>query len=365
MMEAYNHKKQTEPPSSSQSSDIKLALNRTNWNTIRPVCFTLAALYITFSVSHLFLLPDNIKIQMALLAVFTALILINIGWFAGSRRYSPVLTYPTILLCIALTAFNILLHLFLTDDINQTSNMMLIIIGAGFMIFSKLWFALALACCTLGWAVTVINLNNTDHLTHFSYAIFSSLIFSIATYVIRKKGLIKTEQLRLISEDQKKELEHLAMRDPLTGLGNRRLFFKHVNEAILQSNRSNKKLGVLYCDLNKFKPINDEYGHEFGDEVLKFTANTLNNLFRETDTIARLGGDEFAVILTNITNQESIAEICDKVDKAFKNTAAINGRAIEISMSVGSALYPDDATNSAELLDYADSKMYECKKQSK
>ncbi len=172
---------------------------------------------------------------------------------------------------------------------------------------------------------------------------------------------------REISEtlDAESRIEHLATHDYLTGLPNRRLFVDRLDRALSQSRREFRRVGVVFIDLNEFKQINDNYGREFGDAVLKRVAKELTNTVRESDSVARIGGDEFAILLTNLSDRKDIIPVKSKVTDAFKNRLTIKGRLVQINISVGEALYPDDAEDIDSLLDRADRLMYAHKQSNK
>ncbi|MBC8506905.1 MAG: diguanylate cyclase [Anaerolineales bacterium] len=187
-------------------------------------------------------------------------------------------------------------------------------------------------------------------------------ISETATPIVDKEGKLVGAILvfREISDslDAESRIEYLATHDYLTGLPNRRLFIDRLDMALTQSRREYQKLGILFIDLNDFKPMNDAYGHEFGDAVLKRVARELLGSVRESDTVARIGGDEFAIILTNLNDRKDLLPAISKVIKTFKQSLTIKGRLTEISISVGDALYPDDAEDIDVLLDHADKLMY-------
>ncbi|WP_299183176.1 bifunctional diguanylate cyclase/phosphodiesterase [uncultured Neptuniibacter sp.] len=155
-----------------------------------------------------------------------------------------------------------------------------------------------------------------------------------------------------------------AYQDPLTGLPNRRLLFSRLESAITRAERQMTQLAVLYIDLNKFKPINDIYGHSMGDRVLIEVAHRLRSCFRTTDTVARLGGDEF-VALVDIENSEQAATIAEKVHQNLIEPFSLNDQtqaSAEISASIGISLFPSDAGSANELLEKADEAMYKAKR---
>ncbi len=158
-----------------------------------------------------------------------------------------------------------------------------------------------------------------------------------------------------------KELEHLAHHDVLTGLPNRALFADRLQLALARAKRRNTMLAVGYMDLDKFKPVNDTYGHEAGDHLLLEVARRLKSSLRADDSISRFGGDEFAMLLTDISSHNELKELLDRLLSAIAAPYQIDGHYIEISMSVGVTLYPKDNSASDALLSHADNALYAAK----
>lgn len=152
-----------------------------------------------------------------------------------------------------------------------------------------------------------------------------------------------------------------AYQDALTGLPNRRLFFSRLESAISRAERQLSQLAVLYIDLNNFKPVNDQFGHAVGDQVLRQIAQRFNNCFRDTDTLARLGGDEF-VALVDINSQLDAVYITEKVLKSLQAPLELDKRQQVLSASIGIAVFPGDAGDAETLIEQADNAMYQAKR---
>jgi diguanylate cyclase (GGDEF)-like protein len=150
--------------------------------------------------------------------------------------------------------------------------------------------------------------------------------------------------------------------DHLTGLPNRALFMDRLSQALVQVRRQEKKLAVLFIDLDRFKVINDRHGHKTGDIVLKEVARKLRACVREMDTVARLGGDEFTIVLTEISGTEDAAMVAQKVIDALAEPQQIKGEKYTIGGSIGISLYPQNGENVDTLLANADTAMYQAKK---
>lgn len=166
-----------------------------------------------------------------------------------------------------------------------------------------------------------------------------------------------------ISERKAKEehLRHIAHHDPLTGLANRVLFNDRLEQAIKLAARNNKKFAVLFLDLDKFKPVNDLFGHKVGDKLLQKVADRLTRSVRETDTVTRLGGDEFVMLIDNITDQEMVEKLLNLIIDATGKPYSVDDHKIEIGVSAGLSIYPDHGTDAKTLLHHADIAMYETK----
>lgn len=161
------------------------------------------------------------------------------------------------------------------------------------------------------------------------------------------------------------KLEKQANYDKLTGLPNRKLFFERLERVILESERDNAGFALLFIDLDGFKYINDNYGHEVGDEVLIIVGNRISNCIRKSDTVARMGGDEYCVFLRNTKDKKSIISAVKKIHKVLKVVMCIGNNECYVDSSIGIAVYPKNGTDSEILLRNADSVMYEVKKNGK
>jgi diguanylate cyclase (GGDEF)-like protein/PAS domain S-box-containing protein len=158
--------------------------------------------------------------------------------------------------------------------------------------------------------------------------------------------------------EMKKRLYELAYYDELTGLSNRNLLYDRLHHELLQSKRSGSLMAVLFVDLDLFKVINDTYGHEVGDKVLKEAAGRLVGCIREGDTLSRLGGDEFVAILKDIES-ESVAElVASRMVSALASPLMIDGHELLVTVSVGISIHPDDGDEVSVLLRHADTAMY-------
>jgi len=153
----------------------------------------------------------------------------------------------------------------------------------------------------------------------------------------------------------------MAEKDPLTGLHNRYFFDENLQMMIAASKRSNTAIGMLALDLDNFKHINDSMGHEAGDLLLKEVVARIKRCLRVNDGFARLGGDEFAITLSNINAISEINMVTDRITDAFKESFELSGKNVICTVSIGAALYPNDAPSGSELVKCADIAMYRAK----
>ncbi|MDA3947194.1 MAG: EAL domain-containing protein [Helicobacteraceae bacterium] len=156
-------------------------------------------------------------------------------------------------------------------------------------------------------------------------------------------------------------LQHQAQHDSLTSLPNRVLFIDRLYQAIKVAKRSQEKIAVLFIDLDRFKEVNDSFGHDLGDELLKKVSQQMEDTLRLSDSIARIGGDEFTILLDHITDENVIVDILVKLMDIYKEPFIINQHKFFITCSIGVALYPLNGTSPDELLKNADAAMYKAK----
>ncbi len=156
-------------------------------------------------------------------------------------------------------------------------------------------------------------------------------------------------------------LSQLAFTDPLTKLHNRESFKLRLQESIEFSQRYNYSLGILFIDLDYFKEVNDTYGHESGDQLLTMVAERLTSNCRNTDIVSRLGGDEFIILIRNIENESGLAAQANMIIKKLEEPFSLDGSEVEISSTIGIAVFPKDADTADQLLKHADAAMYHAK----
>ncbi|HKI58019.1 MAG TPA: diguanylate cyclase [Trueperaceae bacterium] len=153
-------------------------------------------------------------------------------------------------------------------------------------------------------------------------------------------------------------LKHLALHDPLTDLPNRTLFHDRIGVALDRALRDGERVGLLFIDVDDFKRINDDHGHETGDALLRALAERLEGTVRRSDTVARMGGDEFTVLLTDLKTAADAELVARKIRSELSAPYEIAGGRLTISVSIGSAVFPDDGRDQDALIRHADTGMY-------
>ena len=161
------------------------------------------------------------------------------------------------------------------------------------------------------------------------------------------------------------ELQRLARYDSLTGLSNRSFFLETLAEALLRAQRRKIRMGLIFIDLDGFKAVNDNLGHEAGDQILRAVAERIRHSTRRTDSVARIGGDEFTVLLQDLERGDDAALAAQAMLEELARPCTIGDREVPLSASVGIAVYPEDGEDGQALLRHADLAMYRAKQEGK
>jgi diguanylate cyclase (GGDEF)-like protein len=156
-------------------------------------------------------------------------------------------------------------------------------------------------------------------------------------------------------------VEHLATHDPLTNLPNRRGLYEELSELIYRSRRYKYSSAVIYVDLDGFKHVNDQFGHEAGDRLLTQVAANFKKIVRQTDSVARIGGDEFIVLITDIDRETTLITKIESLLREASGGLEFEGHRVAVSASIGVALYPEHGDDAETLLHHADQAMYQAK----
>ncbi len=185
-------------------------------------------------------------------------------------------------------------------------------------------------------------------------------------YSDRDKELLQFVSIQVATAIERKRsqerLQYVARFDQLTDLPNRELFQDRLQSALALARRDKSQLALLYIDLDKFKPVNDNFGHVTGDLLLNQVARRITACVRESDTVARLGGDEFVVLLNKVTSPGCAGMVAGKLRDALDRTFMVGGESLHIAASIGVATYPEHGEDGKHLLRQADQAMYGAKK---
>jgi len=187
----------------------------------------------------------------------------------------------------------------------------------------------------------------------------------MSTIPIRRSGELKYLLINWVDITERKkhenQLSYLATHDLLTGLPNRMLFNDRLRIALAQAHRNKRKLAVMLCDLDRFKEVNDTLGHNVGDKLLIEIGKNLSVILKKGDTLSRMGGDEFLILLQEIKGEDEAIVTAEEIINNVNKKMVIEGHEINITTSIGIALYPDDGTDIDILIKNADIAMYSAK----
>jgi len=182
---------------------------------------------------------------------------------------------------------------------------------------------------------------------------------SIDQDLVRLVGALCASAIERIEHEAR--LDQLAFTDPLTGLPNRLVLDDRLRHAIATSRRQKQRFALMFLDLDHFKSINDSFGHLVGDAVLRGVASRLQYVLRDSDTVARIGGDEFVIVQPNIGPTSDVFDLTRRLLAAFAKPLQIEDREFAVGVSIGIAMYPDDAAEASTLLERADAALYRSK----
>lgn len=183
--------------------------------------------------------------------------------------------------------------------------------------------------------------NEADEVTNY-VGIFSDI------------STLKTSQERI---------EHLSYYDSLTDLPNRALLIERIEQAIRHSNRTKSRCAVVMLDLDRFKHINESYGHTVGDKLIRDVAKNLTNIVRDDDTLARIGGDEFVLLFEDVDDVGKLGFVTERIQKVLATPIELPDQTVNMTASMGISVYPEDGVNASELLRNADAAMFHAKGQ--
>ncbi|MDV6316919.1 diguanylate cyclase domain-containing protein [Idiomarina sp. HP20-50] len=199
---------------------------------------------------------------------------------------------------------------------------------------------------------------SNEELLDIAMKVGSIVLLVIVGFVIWNSRLRKEIKLRKAAE---RRIRHIATHDELTGLPNRNLMQDRLEQTLNQNERTGKPFAVLFLDLDGFKKINDDFGHNYGDELLIHAAQRMSTLLRRSDTVCRHGGDEFVIILPTANTTGSALAVSRKLVVQLAKPYKVKKKTLEISVSIGVAVYPKHGKSTDDLLRSADKAMYRAK----
>ncbi len=213
------------------------------------------------------------------------------------------------------------------------------------------------------------NLNNNDSKIFTALSAQNDNVFFHADIIpIQENGtvvenIIVCQDITHLKKIEQ-ELEYAVNHDSLTGLANRSLLLKNIDENIEHAKENNLVFSLCFIDLDNFKPVNDTHGHHAGDMLLKHIASVLNDFVRDIDTVARIGGDEFVILFKEIQNQDYLDSVIERIKELpAKNALYYNqNTTIGFGFSLGVGSFPSDAKDAKSLIEFADKEMYKVKK---
>src|SRR5450631_3848381 len=225
------------------------------------------------------------------------------------------------------------------------------------------------------WTDVVARLHNSDKLLVVKKPFEAIEIMQSANALTRKwqnerivRNQVETLEQVVTARTQgletaNKQLRHLATHDALTGLPNRVLMDDRIGQCIALADRQSQTFALIVLDLDRFKVVNDSFGHRVGDDLLREVAQRLNSVVREIHTVARLGGDEFVLIITQSPTHDAVEAVANRIIAVMQPPVRIAGAEIHTSPSIGIAFYPQDASSTETLVAHADAAMYYAKQQ--
>ena len=318
------------------------ALAFVNLANSQPVIVPVLMFALVFLSLSLLLLRIGYAQPAALMTVVVMFVCIAQAMWTGSGlRSSALLAYPAVMLFA----------------------MIMISKRAFYLTYAAmmLYMAFILHANVQGWRAS------PENMLSYRWFLDYGIILSAATFVIR---VLATDLLALLTtlrlemhEVTKSKIaaEHMAHHDNLTGLPNRRMAELYFREMLKQSKQDSSGLGLIFVDIDNFKRVNDTYGHQCGDDLLRHIGKAISSQLRKTDRLTRIAGDEFLILLPGVNNSADIESILQKVSTTVRDPVTINGENLTPALSMGIALAPQHGSDFRELLQKADTALYKAK----
>jgi diguanylate cyclase (GGDEF)-like protein len=317
-------------------------------DSLRPIAVGVAMMFGGLTFVHLALLPGRPGLVMAGAALLTSVVML-ILWGLLHTELGPVLERHAQAVGAgvgAFTAANTLLHVVMVGDPWPTCAVMLVIVGVGGCVSSRLWSGAVIAATNVAWVVIAFRMGDSPLWGHFAMQMGCATILGVVLNVVRHRTVARLEEAQ-------RAVAAMAVTDELTGLANRRGLLLTGDPLLEAARRGERSMTVLYLDVDGLKQVNDEQGHTAGDRLIADTGEVLRGVFRSADVVARLGGDEFAILLTGAGETE-VAILQER----------LRARLAEAGIAASLGVHQDNGQQSLEqLLDMADLAMYAAKRE--
>jgi diguanylate cyclase (GGDEF)-like protein len=310
----------------------------------------LAAICALVAVLHLVMLDGTPRAVMAPVAAGTALTYAALALVLRTKRLPDHLAQPVTAGLVLLAVGNAVLHLVVMAEPRQTTNVMLVVVGAGAVLLSVRWLLTTLYLAWGAWAVAAFVVGQADSWPHYVIGMVSATALSVGVNHLRRTGVRDLAASRAAAEAA-------AVRDHLTGVANRRGLAMVGAQMVEQARRQGDAVHCIFIDIDRLKTVNDALGHAAGDDVIVAVAEALRSVTRATDVVARWGGDEFCVVGPG--PGMAPLELERRVRDSVLLQAPIPTDVWTVSVSAGGAmLAPWDAGTLETLLGKADQEMY-------
>ena len=310
----------------------------------------LGGIFALFSVLHVVMLDGTPRLVMVPMAAASALVYAGLALVLRKRRVPDHLAQPLTAGMVLLVVANAVVHLVLVAQPRQSTNVMLVVVGAGAVLLSLRWLLATLYLAWGAWAVGAFMVGSADSWPHYVVGMVSATLLSLVVNHLRRAGVRELAAERAAAEAA-------AVRDHLTGVANRRGLAMVGAQIVEQARRQGDAVHCIFVDIDGLKQVNDALGHAAGDDVIVAVAEALRSVTRATDIVARWGGDEFCVVGPGPGMPP--LELERRVRDSVLLQAPIPEDVWSVSVSAGgSMLAPWDAGTLETLLGKADQEMY-------
>jgi diguanylate cyclase (GGDEF)-like protein len=356
-----------EPVPELTRDDVRVALHRALAEALPSICLGLSVVYAVVPVGHLLVLPRPVLAWMMPLAIGSFLLFAGAGLLMRRRGPpSPALAHPVGALLALLLAANSILHMALTGDPKQSTNLSIVVVAMGCVFTSARWMSALCVVFIIAWGAAFARIAGPGDLAHFGFLNFMSAALGFTVLRIHVRLLESNARAAHARDQQALQMQRLSLTDPLTGLANRRAFDAALRREWDRAARNRRSLAAMVIDVDHFKRYNDTFGHLAGDDCLVHVAGVLRVAVRSIDTLGRFGGEEFVVLLPEATEVQALAaaeRLRAAVERACSARGAVDapgGGGVTVSIGVA-GLPADSGMEPAALLDAADRALYRAK----